>query len=69
MSGRTLTTAERAVIHVLDTAQRDPRGLGYHLGPGTQSYTLLCAAEAELTGETPEAVEARRAKAPTRGGR
>lgn len=69
MSARAITTAERAVLYTLETAQRDHEGLGYHLGPGTQAYRLLCAAEAEITGETPEAVEARRAKLPPRGAR
>ncbi|MFO0610263.1 MAG: hypothetical protein U0324_44290 [Polyangiales bacterium] len=41
----------RAAVHALRAAQRDPRGLGYYLGPGTETFDLLCAVVAERTRE------------------
>lgn len=64
MDTANLTSAQRAVLQVLGTAQRNPDTVGYYIGPGTRSFEMLCAAEAEITGETPEAVEARRGALP-----
>lgn len=55
--------AETACLYVLTRAQRDPGGLGYHLGPGSEAFERLCAVEASLTGETVDVVMARRGKA------
>ena len=56
---RAPNAADRACLHVLRVAQSSPYSLGYHLGPGTESFELLCAAVAERTGETVETVRAR----------
>ncbi|MFO0610202.1 MAG: hypothetical protein U0324_43985 [Polyangiales bacterium] len=48
-----------AALHVLRAAQRDPRGLGYYIGPGTESFDRLCAVVAEQTGEEGSLVRAR----------
>lgn len=54
-----LTKADEAVKYVLDRAQTDA-DLGYLIGPGTQTFEMLCAAEAARTGEPIEAVKAKR---------
>jgi hypothetical protein len=51
--------ADKAVKHLLDRAQTDP-DFGYLVCPLTESFALLCAAEAERTGEMVEAVRQRR---------
>lgn len=56
---RAMTTADRAVSYVLARAQEDA-DLGHLIGPFTESFKLLCAAEAERTGEALDDVEARR---------
>lgn len=51
--------ALKAVRYVLDRAQVDP-DLGYYVGPGTQAFALLCAADAEARGVPLEIVERER---------
>ena len=50
-----------AVKHVLDRAQENP-DLGYYIGPGMQSFHLLCKAEAEHLGRPLADVERERAR-------
>lgn len=60
-----LETLERhrvAVEHTLDQAQRDPKGLGYHVGRGMRTFELLCEAEAAYLGMKPAVVQKARAK-------
>lgn len=57
----TSEAANRAVRYLLDRLQRDAN-VYWRLGWGTESFRLLCLAEAEETGETFEVVEARRRK-------
>ena len=45
-------------LHLSKQVQRNPE-LAYLIGPYTQTWDLLCAAIAALTGETPEAADAR----------
>lgn len=45
-----LTTAEIAVRYILNRRQTDP-DLGYLIGSMTESFDLLCRAEAETTGK------------------
>lgn len=54
-----MTPAEKAVTHILDRIQTDP-DLAYCIGDLTESFALLCAAEAARTGEGVAAVKARR---------
>ena len=56
-----MSPADKAVTYILDRAQTDA-DLGYLIGPCTESFTLLCQAEACRTGESVEAVKARRSK-------
>ncbi len=51
--------ADLAVTYVLDRAQTDA-DLGYLIGPMTEAFAKLCAAEAAYTGEDVETVTARR---------
>ena len=53
--------AEKACLHVLQRIQYDANAY-WLLGMGTESFALLCAAEAEITGEDLEAVKRRRAE-------
>lgn len=55
------TTADQAVNYILDRIQTDP-DVYYYLGPGTESFALLCAAEAARTGEPTDEVRKRRRK-------
>jgi hypothetical protein len=48
-----------AVRYLLDRAQENP-DLGYLVGPGTEAFRLLCAAEAAYTGRPVEQVERER---------
>lgn len=41
--------AEKACEYILRRMQEDP-DVRYYLGPGTESYRLLCVAAAEWTG-------------------
>lgn len=50
-----------AVRYVLDQAQRDPKGLGYHLGPHMESFERLVTAESARLGLPRDAVRKRRA--------
>jgi len=45
----TVTSAEKAVVHLIRRIQRDPR-LAYHFDPITESFALLTAAYAEHAG-------------------
>lgn len=56
-----LSPADVAVKYLLDRIQTDP-DLYFYAGPMTQSFALLCAAEAARTGESPKEVELRRGK-------
>jgi len=53
--------ALKAVRHVLNRRQLNP-DLGYYIGYGTESFDLLCAAEALVTGEPVEVVQERRSQ-------
>lgn len=57
--GEARNGAEKACLHVLQRIQHDAN-VYYLLGLGTESFALLCAAEAEMTGEDVEAVKRRR---------
>lgn len=63
-----MTRADEAVKYVLDRAQTDA-DLGYLIGPATQTFELLCAAEAERTGESVDVVKERRGKSLARSPR
>jgi hypothetical protein len=52
----TPTAAQKACAYLLNRIQTDP-DVGYYLGFGTQSFDMLCAAEAEFTGKTLEEVQ------------
>lgn len=54
-----IETLYKAVKYTLDRSQTDP-DFGYYCGPLTQTFALLCEAEAVMTGETAQAVGARR---------
>lgn len=56
MSETTLTKAEQAVVHVLKTLTQNGDAM-YHLGWGTQSFSLLTEAAAEATGKTRKEIE------------
>ncbi len=58
MSATAITSADRAVMHVLDCIRRDGR-LAYLMGYGSQSWELLTAARAEQLGEDVEAFRKR----------
>ena len=47
---RTYTPAEKAVMHLVVALKRDPR-LAYLIGPASESFELLVAAAASLSGE------------------
>jgi hypothetical protein len=51
----------KAVKYVLDRSQTDP-DLGYQVGPGMQSFFLLCEAEAAFLGKPLTEVEPQRRK-------
>jgi hypothetical protein len=54
-----------AVEHVLNQAQRDPKGLGYYVGPYTRSFELLCEAEAHyLSRDVADVTRERGKRAP-----
>jgi hypothetical protein len=55
------TAAERACAHILSLSQTNP-DVGYLIGPATESFELLCAAQAEYTGEPLEQVERERGR-------
>jgi hypothetical protein len=46
-TGATFLTCVAAITYTLERAQRDP-DLGYYIGPGTETFRLLCTAEAAL---------------------
>lgn len=50
-----------AVRYVLDQAQRDTKGLGYHLGPFMESFERLVTAEAVRLGQARQVIYRRRA--------
>jgi len=52
--------AVKAVRHTLDRSQTDA-DFGYLVGPGTQSFRLLCEAEAALSGRPVAEISAARA--------
>ena len=56
-----LPPADRAVAYMLDRLQVNP-DVRFYCGPGTETFSQLCAAEAARTGETVEAVRERRSK-------
>lgn len=49
--GEVVIAARDAIQHVLRRATTDVEGLGRHLCPLTESWGLLTAAEAQITGE------------------
>ncbi len=49
-----MSTANEAVVHLLERIQRDPR-LAYYFCPLTESYELLTAAYAEANGRDVDA--------------
>lgn len=53
--------ADAAVAHILNRIQTDP-DLHYYAGPFTETFALLCAAEAERTGLDVEEVTKRRSQ-------
>lgn len=53
--------AEVAVLHVLQRLQYDAN-VYREMGPFTESFVRLCAAEAEMTGEPVEVVKERRGR-------
>ena len=56
---KTPTAADQAVKYILDRIQTDP-DLRYYMGSMTESFRLLCLAEAEFTGKRLDQVEAER---------
>lgn len=54
-----LEASKTAIIHVLLRARRDPEGLGYYLGPRSESFEKLVTAAALLTGEDRASLRAR----------
>lgn len=52
------TLAEMAVVHLLCRI-RDSADVNYYVGPGTESFDKLAAAEAEMTGESIGSIMAR----------
>lgn len=60
-TGDEIRALRKAVTHVLDRSQVDP-DLAWVLGPMTESFDLLCRAEALVNGEAFEAVVERRSK-------
>lgn len=58
MSAAELTTTEEAVQHLLRVIQRDGR-VAYLLGSGTETFSLLTKAHAEMIGEDVEAFRQR----------
>lgn len=56
MSDKQMTAADVAVRYILDRIQTDP-DLYYYAGRFTQTFYLLCAAEAEFTGKPIDDVE------------
>ncbi len=57
--GDTERKALVAVDYLLTRAQTDP-DLGYQIGPGTEAFRLLCAAQAAATSVPLEEVERQR---------
>ena len=53
--------AQKACSYILNRIQIDP-DLRYVAGPMTETFALLCAAQAEYTGEPAEQVATERAK-------
>lgn len=56
-----MSAARAAILYIQDLAQRNEE-FGYHIGPFTRGFDLLCAAEAELTGKPIDEVKDERSK-------
>lgn len=59
MTAKTMTAADQAVKYILDRIQTDP-DLRRVAGPMTETFHLLCVAEAEFSGARLDQVEAKR---------